>query len=123
MRQRPRAIIVDIADETKFASRLQRPRHGSDGGVLYEAPLPVAPLRPWIWVNQIDPRQRSRRRPCQQLRGVARKQTDVADVMGLDLRQYFRHAVDIGFAADKAGMRKCPRFRDQMLAAAKADFK
>ena len=42
--------------------------------------------------------------------------------MGLDLRQDFRHAVDIGLAADEAGLRKGARFGDQMLAAAESDF-
>src|SRR3984885_8233393 len=123
MRQRPGAVIVDVADETKFAIRLQRTRHRSDGAVLYEAALPVPPLRPRIGVDQIDPRQRMRRRPCQQLSGVAREQPDITDVMGFDLRQYLRHAVDVRLAADEAGLRKRTRFRDQMLAAAESDFK
>jgi hypothetical protein len=42
--------------------------------------------------------------------------------MGFDLRQDLRHAVDVGLAADEAGMGKGARFRDQMLAAAEADF-
>ena len=41
---------------------------------------------------------------------------------GLDLRQDLRHAVDIGLAADEAGVGKGLRFRDQMLAAAESDF-
>ena len=62
------------------------------------------------------------RRPGQQFGGVAGEQPDIADVMGLDLRQDLRHAVDIGFAADEAGVGKGARFRDQMLAAAESDF-
>src|SRR6266576_645291 len=50
-------------------------------------------------------------------RGGARKQPDVADVVRLDLRQDFCHAVDIGLAADEADVRKRARFGDQMLAA------
>ena len=42
--------------------------------------------------------------------------------MRLDLRQDFCHAVDIGLAADEAGIGKGQRFRDQMFAAAKTDF-
>src|SRR4030081_2579128 len=63
MRQRPGTIIVDVADESKLAAWLEDPRHGRDGGVLHKAPLPVPPLRPRIGVDQIDPRQRPRRRP------------------------------------------------------------
>src|SRR5882757_7794561 len=70
MRQRPCAVAVDIADEAKFAIRLQDARHGGDGCVLHEAPLPVSPLRPWIGMDQIDSRQRAGWRPGQQLRGV-----------------------------------------------------
>jgi len=36
-------------------------------------------------MNQIDPRQRAWRRPCQQLGGIAGEQPDVADAMGFDL--------------------------------------
>jgi hypothetical protein len=42
--------------------------------------------------------------------------------VGLDLRQDFRHAVDIGLAADEPGVGKGLRLRDQVLAAAEADF-
>ena len=122
MRQRPGAVIGDIADEAKFALRSEHPRHGGDGRVLHEAPLPVPPLRPRIGMDQVDPRQRMRRRPCQQFGGIAREQPDVADAVGFDLRQDLGHAVDIGLAADEAGARKGARFRDQMLAAAESDF-
>ena len=106
MRQRPCTVIVDVADEAKFAARLQDARHRGDGCVLHEAPFPVPPLRPRIGMDQIDPRQRVRRRPRQQFGGVAGEQADIADVVGLDLRQDLRHAVDIGFAADEAGVGK-----------------
>ena len=42
--------------------------------------------------------------------------------MRLDLRQDLCHAVDVGLAADEAGVRKGQRLGDQMLAAAEADF-
>ena len=54
--------------------------------------------------------------------GIAREQPDIADVMGLDLCQDLRHAVDIRFAADEAGVGKGAGFRHQMLAAAESDF-
>ena len=73
-------------------------------------------------MDQIDAIERMRRRPCQQFGGVAREQPDVADVVRLDLRQDFRHTVDIGLAADEARLRKSLRFRDQMFAAAESDF-
>ena len=74
-------------------------------------------------MDQIDPRKRLRRHPRQQFGGIAGKQPDVVDLSGFDQREDFRHAVDIGFAADEAGIGKGARFRDQMLAAAKSDFK
>ena len=43
-------------------------------------------------------------------------------IVRLDLRQDFRHAVDIGLAADEPDVRKGLRLRDQMLAAAESDF-
>ena len=43
-------------------------------------------------------------------------------LMRLDLRQDLRHAVDVGLAADEAGLRKRLRFGDQMFAAAESDF-
>ena len=63
-----------------------------------------------------------RRRPGHQFGGVAGEQFYVADVMGLDLGQDFGHAVDIGLAADEAGIGKSTRLRDQMFAAAKSDL-
>ena len=122
MRQRPGDVVVDVADETEFAVRLQHARHRGDGCILHEAPLPVPPLRPRIGMDQVDSRQRLRRRPGHQFGGIAREQPDVADVVRLDLRQDLRHAVDVGLAADEAGIRKGERFGDQMLAAAEPDF-
>ena len=122
MRQRPCAVIVDIADEAELAAPLQDARHGGDGCILNEAPLPVPPLRPGIGMDQVDPRQRARGRPGQQFGGIAREQPDVADLLGLDLRQDLGHAVDIGLAADEPGIRKGACFRDQMLAATEPDF-
>ena len=122
MRQRPGDVVVDVADETKFAIRFQHARHRGDGGVLHEAPLPVPPLRPRVGMDQVDPDQRLRRRPGQQLGGVAREQSDVADAVRLDLRQDLRHAVDVGLAADEACLRIRLRLGDQMFAAAKSDF-
>ena len=73
-------------------------------------------------MDQIDSRQRLRRRPGQQFGGIAGEQPDVADVVSFDLRQDFRHAVDVGLAADEAGIGKGERFGDKMLAAAEADL-
>ena len=73
-------------------------------------------------MDQVDPRQRTRRRPGQQFRGIAGIEPDVADILRLDLRQDFCHAVDIGLAADEPDVRKSLRLRDQMLAAAESDF-
>ena len=63
-----------------------------------------------------------RRRPGQQFGGIAGEQADIADIVRLDLRQDLCHAVDIGLAADEAGVREGARFRHQMLAAAEADL-
>ena len=60
--------------------------------------------------------------PTISLGGIAGKQPDVADVMGFDLRQDLGHAVDIGLAADEARIWKGAALRDQMFAAAEADF-
>ena len=122
MRKRPGDVIVDIADEAKFARRFQHARHRGDVCVLHEAPLPVPPLRPRIGVDEIDAIQRIRRRPCQQFGGIAREQFYVADVVRLDGAEDLGHAVDIRLAADEAGLRKAQCFRDQMLAAAESDF-
>jgi len=73
-------------------------------------------------MDQVDSFKRTRRRPRQQFGGIAREQFDVADVVRFDLGEDLCHAVDIGFAADEADMRKAQRLRDQMLAAAKSDF-
>src|SRR6185312_1708164 len=58
MRERPGAIIVDVADKAEFAAALQEPRHRFYCRILHEAPLPVPALRPGIGMDQIDPRQR-----------------------------------------------------------------
>ncbi len=73
-------------------------------------------------MDQINSRQRLRRRPSQQFGGIAREQPDVADVVGFDLRQDLRHAVDVGLAADEAEIGKGERFGDQMFAAAESDL-
>ena len=122
MRQCPGAVIVDVADEAKLATWFDDARHRGHRGVLHETPLPVPALRPGIGMDQIDPRHRSRRRPCQQFGGVAGVEPDIADVVGLDLRQDFCHAVDIGLAADEPDIGKRLRFGDQMFAAAESDF-
>ncbi|MEY9405744.1 uncharacterized protein (DUF2336 family) [Bradyrhizobium ottawaense] len=122
MRQRPGAVIVDVADEAEFAVRLQHARHRGDGPVLDEAPFPVPPLRPGIGMDQVDPRQRCLGQPGQQLGGIACEQTDVADVGGLDLREDLGHAVDIGLAADEACRGEALCLGRQMLAAAEADL-
>src|SRR6201998_2838278 len=122
MARSPCAIVADIADEAEFAAGPQNPRHGRDGRVLHEAPLPVPPFRPWIGMDQVDTRQRLRWRPCQQFGGIAREQPYIADGMSLDLRQNFRHAVDIGLASDEAHCRESACFRDQMFAASESDF-
>src|ERR1700742_1605036 len=122
MEQGPRAVIRDIADKSELAARLQRARHGGDGFVLYETPLPVPSLGPRIGVDQIYPRKRERWCACQQFAVIAGEQPDIADIVGFDLRQDFRHAVDIGLAADEAEIRKRACFRDQVLAAADYAF-
>src|SRR5947199_7718729 len=116
MRQRPGAVILDVADETKFAVFYENARHCGDARVLHEAPLPVPPLRPGIGMDQIDPRQRMWWQPRQQLSGIAGEEPDVADVMGLDLCQDLRHAVDVRLATDEADFGEGARFRDQVFA-------
>ena len=100
---RMRAIAATVASCTK--RRFQCRRFGQGSG----------------WIRSIRA-QRLRRRPGQQFGGVAGEQADVADIVRFDLRQDLRHAVDIGLAADEAGLRKGARFGDQMLAAAEADL-
>ena len=98
-----RAIAATVASCTKRRFQCRRFGHGSG------------------WIRSIRA-HRLRRRPCQQFGGVAGEQADIADIVGLDLRQDLRHAVDIGLAADEADIRKGLRFRDQMFAAAESDF-
>ncbi len=56
------------------------------------------------------------------MRGVAGRQTDVLEPVLLDRGKRLGHAIDERLAADEAGARICQCLRDQMLAAAKADF-
>src|SRR5712671_7937773 len=90
MGERPCAIMVDVADEAKFATWFYDARQGGHACVLHEAPLPMPPLRPGIGMDQIDPRQRMWWQPRQQLGGIAGEEPDVADVVRLDLRQDLR---------------------------------
>ena len=55
-------------------------------------------------------------------RGIAGEQPDVGDVVGFDLRQDLRHAVDIGLAADEPDIGKSLCLGDQMFAAAEPDL-
>src|SRR5215468_11556775 len=48
MRQRPGAVIVDVADKAEFAARPDDARHRRHRRILHKAPLPVPPLRPGI---------------------------------------------------------------------------
>ena len=104
MRQRPGAVIVDVADETKFAAGLQHARHRGDRRVLHEAPLPVPPLRPGIGMDQVDPRQRAGGSQASSSAASPANRRMLPMLCGLDLREDLCHAVDIGLAADEAGV-------------------
>ena len=73
-------------------------------------------------MDQIDPRQRLRRQPVQQLGRITGEQADIADAIRFDLRKDLCHAVDIWLAADEACIRRIAGLRHQMLATAEADF-
>src|ERR1700722_15652914 len=122
MGKRPSAIIVDVADKAKFTMRPEHPRQRGDGRVLYEAPLPMPPLRPGIGMDQVDASERTRWHPAEQFGGVARVKPDVTDLPGLVLRQALGNAVKIWPSADEAGIGKGEGLRDQMFAAAESDF-
>ena len=100
----------------------QNARQPLETVVLDEAPLPVPPLRPWIGIEQIDARERSRGQPVEQLAGVAEMQSDIAERIVLDGRQRLADGIDETVAADEAAARVGLRLRDQMLGAAEADF-
>ena len=97
MRQCPGAVIVDVADEAKFAAVLQNARHRVHRGVLHEAPFPVPTLRPGVGMDQVDPRERLRRRPGHQFGGVALQSSAPAALSGLFPHSPGEIRLEIGF--------------------------
>ena len=59
----------------------------------------------------------------EQLHGIVIVQPDGVDTLFFDQQNQLGHAVDEGFAAEMADIGMQARIVDQMLAAAKADFK
>ena len=55
-------------------------REPRDVGGIDEAPLPVAPLRPGIGIEQIDAGERRRRQPVEQVDRVAVVQADIREL-------------------------------------------
>ncbi len=83
----------------------------------------MPPLRPRVWMDQIDARKARRRCPGKELRRIAGKQAKVRNVVLFDLRENLRHAIDVRLAADEADVWISQRFCDQMFAPAKSDLK
>ena len=123
MRQRPCAIVVDIADEAEFACRLQHACHRGDG----LRPARNAASSAAASATDRDGSGRSGSVSAAAATPAARRHRRRAVgccrcPAGLDLGQDLRHAVDVRLAADEARSGKSARLRDQMFAAAEADL-
>src|SRR5580704_11932550 len=82
----------------------------------------MPPFRPWIGMNQVDPRHRILRQPYKQVYNVIEMQPDVLQLAAFDGRERLGHAVDERLDADEAGARPRLRLGDQIFAAAEADL-
>ena len=122
MPQRPCSIVGDVGHEPNIAAAPQDAGELRDSRVLNETPLPMAPLRPWIGMDQIDARQRRVRQPGEQRDGVVEMQADIAQPRRLDGGERLGHAIDEGLDADNSGARPRDRLSDHVFAAAEADL-
>jgi hypothetical protein len=83
----------------------------------------MAPFRPWIGIEQIDPADRCRRQPIEQFDRVGMMQADVGKRLGIDCRKRLGDAIDERLGPDEADARIGLGARDQVLGPAEADFK
>ena len=60
--QRPAGVIVDVGGEAQLAAGPQHARQRRHRSLRDEAPLVLAPLRPGVGIEQINPRKRRVRR-------------------------------------------------------------
>ena len=64
--------------------------------VLDETAFPMPPLRPWVRIEQVDARERTRGQPVEQFTGVAEMQTDIAELVFVDGGKRLGDGVDEG---------------------------
>src|SRR5215472_3544807 len=119
--QRPGGIVGDVGSEAEFAARPQYAGEPHQHFVLNEAAFPVPAFRPWVRMDQVDPRQRMLRKPADEICGIVEMQADVAQVFAFDSGEPLGHAVDERLDADEALVGLALRLRRQVFAAAESD--
>jgi len=124
MRQGPGAVIVDVADEPELAAVFQEcpPWRRRWHLARSAASSAAASARDQDGSGRSAPAIAPAPRPVARRR--RRRKSLILPIFCASIWcQDFRHAVDIGLAADEPDVGKKPlRLRDQMLAAAEADF-
>ena len=115
--KRPRPIV------RREQHVLQLGRNQVDRAVVHHPALGMAHLGPRIGVEQVDERKRPIRNPRKHVKRIAHVQPDIGKPGIADMSQGLSHAVDEGLGAPERHLRVQPRLVDEMLAAAKSDFK
>jgi hypothetical protein len=82
----------------------------------------MAPFRPRIGIEQIELHNRCGGQPTEKIDRIARIKPDIVMAAGFDQSQDFCHAIDKGLAADETLARMGSGLRNQIFAAAEADF-
>src|SRR5439155_7165174 len=100
--QGPCRIVRNIGREAELTAPPQHPRERGDACILDEPPLSMSPLRPRVWIEQIETRERSIRQPCEYVYGIAVVETNVQDGACLNGRERLGHAIHKWLYPNKA---------------------
>jgi len=88
----------------------------------YKTPFPVAFLGPGVGIKQVYAVKLIVRQPIEYLGCIVIIESDIGQIVVLNLTKHFHHAVDERFHPDKPDMGMGDCLRDQMLPTPKTYF-
>ena len=122
LHQGPPDIIGDIGGDAHFRTRLQQPRRFAQQERRDDAPLVMAFFRPRVGVEYEKPVETVRRHRLDQRAPVAMQDTNICEILFLDLRQQLGDAVVKWLCPDDERVPVAGRLPGEMLAAAETDL-